>query len=132
MSRKPRAITFATKLKNFSKSAKATVTAARLIAQNEVVRSIKRGSEITGAPGQPVDTSALLNSWIESRPAPNIWEFSTDLEYAEYIEDGGNDLGPFTLRSEVGGFHSVKLTEASWKEVVEYARQEAQRRGFRQ
>jgi hypothetical protein len=132
MSKKPRAIEFAVKLKNFSKSTKATVTAARLIAQREVVRSIKRGSEITGAPGQPVDTSALLNGWIESRPGPALWEFSTDLEYAEYIEDGGNDIGPFTLRSEVGGFHSVKLTEASWKEVVEYARQEAQRRGFRQ
>lgn len=125
-----RAIGFQTQLRNFSRSAQAAVTSVRLIAQREIATSIRRGSEITGAPGQPVDDGDLLASWVESRPAPALWEFSTALNYAPYIEDGGNDIGPFTLRSEVGGFHSVKLTQAAWPDIVEFARAETRRRGF--
>jgi hypothetical protein len=112
-----------------TKTARPAVSAARLIAEQEIVRSIKRGSELTGAPGQPVASSTLLNSWIERRESPTLWEFATAVEYAEFIEDGGNDIGPFTLRSEVGGFHSVKLTEAAWPDIVAFAREAVRQRG---
>lgn len=125
-----RAIGFQTKLRNFQRSSQAAVTSVRLIAQREIARSIRRGSEITGAPGQPVQTGNLLASWVESRPSADVWEFSTPVEYAVWIEDGGNDISAFTLRSEVGGFHSVKLTQAAWPDIVAFARAETRRRGF--
>lgn len=66
---------------------------------------------ITGAPGQPVDTGFLRNSWqLEVRPGEA--EISTNAEYARAIEDGIGPFGPLTLRSKVGGFHSVRLTIA--------------------
>lgn len=76
--------------------------------------SIVEGSPITAAPGQPVDTGALRNSWQES-VAPDLSEatIGTNLVYAPAIEDGVGQFGPLTLRSKVGGFHSVKLTVAN-------------------
>lgn len=66
---------------------------------------------ITGAPGQPVDTDFLRNSWqLEVRPGEA--EISTNVAYARAIEDGIGPYGPLTLRSKVGGFHSVKQTIA--------------------
>lgn len=85
---------------------------------NHVHRSVQTGSETTGAPGQPVDTGALRNSWqltFESTEAL----ISTGLVYAPPIEDGVGPHGPLTLRSEVGGFHSVALTRAGFDRIVE-------------
>jgi hypothetical protein len=80
-------------------------------------RSITVGSPITGAPGQPVDTSALLNSWRLERHAGRTALMFSPLVYAPIIED--NRRGA-TLRSKVGGFHSVKLTRLAWKRIVKY------------
>jgi hypothetical protein len=82
---------------------------------SHVETSIKAGSPVTGAPGQPVQTGALLNSWQTTFNGP-VAEVSTNLEYAEPIEI--NERGA-TLRSEVGGFHSVALTRAGWPSIVE-------------
>lgn len=84
----------------------------------EVRRSIVDGSELTGAPGQPVDTGTLKASWITDRPDANTATIATNVDYAPYIEDGGNSRGPFTLRSEVGGFHSVAQTAANFDRIV--------------
>jgi hypothetical protein len=84
----------------------------------EVQRSVVEGSELTGAPGQPVDTGTLRASWVGRFVDRARWELSTNVEYAPHIENGGNARGPFTLRSAVGGFHSVKLTRASWGKIV--------------
>lgn len=77
----------------------------------KVHASVKEGSATTGAPGQPVDTGALRDSWIL-----RIWrteaEITTNKDYAAAIEDGVGPHGPLTLRSAVGGFHSVKATIA--------------------
>jgi hypothetical protein len=85
-------------------------------------RSIVEGSEVTGAPGQPVDTGNLKASWQLSFPAPDRALISTNVVYAPIIESGirpigsgrGNATGRtglrITLRSPVGGFHSVQLT----------------------
>jgi hypothetical protein len=81
--------------------------------------SVIDGSPVTGAPGQPKQTGTLRLSWQPAWMGPLIWEFTTKLEYAKPIEDGVGPYGPLTLRSEVGGFHSVKLTRAGWPRIVE-------------
>jgi hypothetical protein len=87
----------------------------------EVQRSVVLGSAITGAPGQPVDTGNLKASWIGEFESATAWALTTKTEYAPFIENGENAYGPFTLRSEVGGFHSVKLTRAGWGRIVDAA-----------
>ena len=80
----------------------------------EVQRSVVEGSEITGAPGQPVDTGFLKSSWIARFLEAWRWTTTTAAAYAKHIEEA---VG-LTLRSEVGGFHSVKLTIAGWQRIV--------------
>lgn len=82
---------------------------------DELERSVVEGSELTGAPGQPVgNTGRLKRSWQTTRPAPDIGEISTDLDYAPIVEDGA-----MPLHSPVGGSHSVKLTVAGFDRVVD-------------
>lgn len=120
-----RASEFQQALKQFQRDAEQRVRDCAQFAFQEVTRSVVRGSELTGAPGQPVDTGNLRSSWTPSTIAPGVRELTTNVEYARFIEDGGNDLAAFNLRSEVGGFHSVKLTEAAWPDIVEFARKKA-------
>lgn len=82
-----------------------------------VHESITVGSPITGAPGQPVDTGNLLASWQATFPDDVTGRVATNVVYAPGIEDGVGPHGPITQRSRVGGFHSVKLTVASWDRV---------------
>lgn len=81
--------------------------------------SITDGSPLTGAPGQPVDTGALKASWQLEFESPTRALISTDKEYAEGIEDGIGPHGPITIRSPVGGTHSVALTVAGIDRIVE-------------
>lgn len=90
----------------------------------EVHRSVVEGSEVTGAPGQPVDTGALRASWTPELLSELLWQDSTYLDYAEPIEEGVGPYGQLTLRSAVGGFHSVALTRGGWQRIVEYVREE--------
>lgn len=88
----------------------------------EAQRSIVEGSELTGAPGQPVDTGFLKGSWQAVFESPNVAVIGTNAEYAESIEDGlsyAHGGTPMTLRSDVGGFHSVALTVAGFDRIVE-------------
>ena len=72
----------------------------------EVERSIKEGSEITGAPGQPRATSNLYFSWIGRFVSPFKWIFGTSTTtYAKPVED--NVRG---VRFRNHGSHSVSLT----------------------
>lgn len=111
-------------------------------ATGEVYGSVINGSPLSGAPGQPVDLGNLRDSWQELHPEALLSEVSTNTEYAQAIEEGQQPPhareqasatgvqqllitpGPMTLRSEVGGFHSVKLTRAAWPKIVEHAVQE--------
>jgi len=81
-------------------------------------RSITVGSPITGAPGQPVKTGRLLKSWRRQGTArsKNI-SIYTQVPYAPIIED---NLRGATLRSSVGGFHSVKMTVMGFHRIVTY------------
>lgn len=85
----------------------------------ETQRSIVEGSEITGAPGQPVDIGTLRASWQVWYERPFIGVVATNIVYAPAIEDGVGPYGPLTLRSQVGGWHSVKLTQAGMNRIIE-------------
>lgn len=77
----------------------------------EAYDSIKFGSTITGAPGQPVDTANLRNSWLFEFGDPLHATISTLIEYAVAVEDGVGPHGPVKYGlSGVGGSHSVSLT----------------------
>ena len=91
---------------------------------NELHRSVTEGSEITAAPGQPVDTGALKASWQETFPEEWVGQTATGLIYAPIIEDGVGPYGDIQLRSEVGGFHSVKLTRAGLQAVADHVTRE--------
>ncbi len=84
----------------------------------ETLNSIVEGSAITGAPGQPVDTGNLKASWHLGFESATSALISTNVEYAPYIEDGIG-RGPMTLRSAVGGFHSVALTRMGFQKIVD-------------
>ena len=92
----------------------------------EAQRSIVEGSDLTGAPGQPVDTGFLKGSWQRWYQSPTLQTIGTNVAYAPAIEDGTrasydprgvqrpkdltqggtNRKGPST----VGGSHSVAHT----------------------
>lgn len=92
----------------------------------EAQRSIVEGSELTGAPGQPVDTGFLKGSFQRFYDSPTKQTIATNVAYAPAIEDGTrasydprgvqrpkdltqggtNRKGPST----VGGSHSVAHT----------------------
>ncbi len=110
---------------------------ARLSAKNkrifvgvaaEIQRSVQSGSEITGAKGQPVDKNVLRPSFIPEFIDDVTWQTSTNLPYARPIEDGVGPYGALTLRSKVGGFHSVKLTKAGYGRIVAHVVSEDQKR----
>lgn len=92
--------------------------------------SLVEGSPVTGSPGQPVDEGNLKESFIESFPDEWEWKTETNAEYAQAIEEGeqgpyvradGTEVhpAPMTLRSEVGGFNSLKLTRAGFQDLVD-------------
>jgi len=85
----------------------------------EVQRSVVEGSEITSAPGQPVDTGNLKGSFIPERVSDLVWETTTNVEYAEAIENGVGAFGALMLRSQVGGFHSIALTRGGWTRIMD-------------
>lgn len=55
---------------------------------SEMERSITEGSEITGAPGQPVDTANLVNSFTNDQLEPWLNRITTNVGYAPAIEAG--------------------------------------------
>lgn len=76
----------------------------------EAQRSIVEGSELTGAPGQPVQTGNLKTSYTRWYDSPTKQTIGTNVVYAPDIEDGVGPRGPLTLRSTVGGFRSIAHT----------------------
>jgi hypothetical protein len=87
------------------------------------LQSIQTGHPVTAAPGQPVDTGALRASWLLNFESALAASITTNLAYAPAVEDGIGRFGPLTLRSQVGGFHSVKLTIAGFQALAEHVAQ---------
>ena len=80
-------------------------------------RSIRFGSPVTGAPGQPVQRGVLLRGWYRRMNGTRNIEFLNDEPHAEPIEH--NRRGAMLL-SAVGGFHSVLRTRLGWRAIVRY------------
>jgi len=120
------AAAFSAALKAFNVTAEDRVRRSFINATELVAESLVEGSELTGAPGQPValkDGGNLKASFQQEFLSPTVWQISTNVEYAPYIEDGANDVAFFDPargdpRSEVGGYHSAKLTEASYADRI--------------
>jgi hypothetical protein len=88
----------------------------------EVKHAIQFGSELVGAPGQPVDTGNLRNSWQhEINPERTQGIVSTPVEYAPYVEDGIGRGGTvqYGAKNGIGGSHSVKQVTANFDRIVE-------------
>lgn len=98
--------------------------AVRMTAVFLTHESITVGSAITGAPGQPVQYGALRQSFQIEVLSPTMDRIASAKKYARSIEDllsyahGGT---PLTIRSKVGGGHSIKMTVAAWTRIVEEA-----------
>ena len=114
----PAQIAFSEQLRNFVNLVGARYEIATEFTSDGVGRSIVEGSAITGAPGQPVDTGALRASWYRLIQPDDVIAWASDLDYAPVIED---NLDNATLRSPVGGFHSVKMTIAGFPGIVALA-----------
>lgn len=128
-----RALDFDKQVRAFGELSRRRALDVVVIAGLEVTRSVVEGSELTGAPGQPVDRGDLRKSWIFA-PRPDGFELTTNFDYAPFIEAGGNSRGPFAppptgtrtrngrlVSSQVGGFHSVKLTASGWSRILAFA-----------
>jgi len=117
-------MTFADDMRRFVIKVQGRTPALALSVATKVHASIKEGSATTGAPGQPVSTGFLKNSWIlEPGKAEHV--IRTNVSYAPAIEyndraqydprgEDNPDLptGSTTraIKSTVGGSHSVALT----------------------
>lgn len=120
-------MTFSDDLRKFALTAEERTNGVFAGVVSEVQRSVVEGSAITGSPGQPVDTGALRASWQTSFPSDHTALVSTNLEYAQAIEDGVGPHGPLKLRSPVGGFHSVAATINAHGKTVESERRKVVR-----
>lgn len=116
---------FAKDLRNFTSKVRRREQATFLGLVTLAHESITEGSPFTGAPGQPVQTGFLKASWqivIEGYLRASI---VTKAVYAQVIEDGQRGGKRLTLRSSVGGFHSVKLTIAGMQRLLAVALERA-------
>lgn len=105
---------FADDMRRFQLDIESRTREAFVETVTEVTRSVVEGSEITGAPGQPVDTGALRASWHTEFNSPTEATLGTDLEYAPIIEDN-----PRGVTFQNHGPHSVKLTIAGFQRIVD-------------
>lgn len=119
-------MTFAKELTRFVATVKARQKAVYVGTASAIHASIKDGSTVTGAPGQPVDSGFLKNSWTLAI-GPTEANIQTNVAYAPVIEYNDrsqyNDQGRMppesvtgtsrrSIKSTVGGNHSVRLTIA--------------------
>lgn len=78
----------------------------------EMFRSIVEGSEITGAPGQPVGKSGKLrDSWTQEK-SDTATVTSSDAPYATAVEENWGNVdyanhGPFSVTHTVAGFGRI-------------------------
>jgi len=121
---------FAKQLLAFSVKQERLTRVVFLNTASAVFNSIVNGSPLTGAPGQPVGQygpgyhpgkvgGTLKASWQLVFVSPTQAIIGTNLVYAKPIEEGTNRGRQLTLRSTVGGFHSVAKTITGYRKLVE-------------
>lgn len=78
----------------------------------EVGNSVRYGSPLTGAPGQPVATGNLLQGWQDEFLGAWLWVLKTNVEYARHVEDNVNNVvfqnhGPHSVALTIQGFDAI-------------------------
>jgi hypothetical protein len=121
-------MSFSEALRSYELAFQAESTALFVDTVVAVKESIVLGSPITSSPGQPVQTGNLRASWTEEFIDAHHARVTTNVVYAQPIEDGIGPHGPLVLRSEVGGFGSVAKTVAGFLRLLD---QVARTRGGR-
>lgn len=97
---------------------KKTASFPSLLAE-EVLVSIRDGSSVTGAPGQPRRSGRLIKSWKRDRRG-TLYRIYSRLFYAPLAEEGIGRTGkPAVHRSSVGGPHSVKMTRVGLQQLAD-------------
>lgn len=115
---------FASDVAAFQQKVRRRAQAVRHTAVFLTHESITVGSALTGAPGQPVQYGSLRQSYQIEILSPTMTRIASAKKYARSIEDllsyahGGT---PITIRSKVGGGHSIKMTVLAWTRIVEEA-----------
>ena len=106
-------------------AAKAMVNRRRRAVFHESVfsahRSIATGSPLTGSQGQPVLYGALRQSYQIEILSAVLARVASALKYARSIEDGVSYAHggiPLTIRSAVGGTHSIQRTVLNFDRIV--------------
>jgi len=124
-------MSFADDLQRFAAKTQGKSNALFINVASGVKESIVNGSAVTGAPGQPVDTGNLKDSWQLTFEGKHSALISTNVAYAPVIEDNlrssfdprgampVKDALRKPVKSTVGGFHSVKLTVGAFDRIVE-------------
>lgn len=80
----------------------------------EILTSVKDGHPRTGAPGQPIKFGTLYDSMTIR--GKSIYSKIEPFNYGPFIEEGIGAYGKkLTLRSAVGGFHSLKTTKLNFR-----------------
>jgi hypothetical protein len=115
-------MSFAEDIRRFTNRVETKTQAMFVGTATEALRSIQEGSEITGAPGQPVDTGNLRSSWNLSFESPTVALIATNTKYAPYVEDNVRGV---TFKNH--GPHSVKLTIAGLPKIVAHVTAEVTR-----
>jgi hypothetical protein len=122
---------FQNQLQAFVVKAKRKTVSVFNASTKEVERSVKDGSPLTGAPGQPIRTGYLILSWKGRFVGPFTWEYTTPVDYAPAVENKivpiVSDFPPKGYKSPVdlpkrpaaAHYHSVKLTRGGWKFIVD-------------
>ena len=116
-------IDFSANVRRFKVVARTRTQTVYRAGRARALASIKFGSPITGAEGQPVQSSALRDAWkmrdisdnetlIAPEGEPVKWAYQNETGIAL---PGG---GPYRLRSKVGGRFSVAKTIAGWPAIV--------------
>lgn len=116
-------MTFSADLQKFNVKIKSRNRLVFERATEAALASIQYGSPVTGAPGQPVDTSDLLHSWQITEPEANvrvIAPYGAPIAWAQQNEDGiaRPGGGAYRLLSWAGGRFSVALTAAGFDKLV--------------
>lgn len=115
-------MSFADELTRFAEDTERKTHEVFVSTASAVHSSIVNGDLRTGAPGQPVDTGNLKSSFQLEFESPTVAKISTNVPYAQSIEDGvsyAHGETPLTLRSAVGGFHSVARTAANFDRILD-------------
>jgi voltage-gated potassium channel Kch len=109
---------FAADLNHFALKLKTRSQAVFVNVVSATADSIINGSALTGSPGQPVDTGVLKASWITSFDTPSSAIIASGGAASAYNTIIEHNIRGATLRSAVGGFHSVALTVAGFDRIV--------------